>query len=122
MSSTPARTWCRRRCSCTSWPRCRRPAATEILGNEHAYQGCSATWSQRARRDGLARPDVEPRLAALSILGSANWVGRWFRPDGPHTAEEIGAHLADMAVRAIATPEALIVRDGRRAAVPAAGE
>jgi AcrR family transcriptional regulator len=94
---------------------------TDVLGNEHAYQGVFRDLVERARQDGLARLDVEPRLAALSILGSANWVYRWFRPDGPHSAEEVGAQLADMAVRAVATPEALLARDDRRAAVPAAG-
>jgi AcrR family transcriptional regulator len=99
------------------------PAARrmEILGSEHAYQGVFRDLVERGRQDGLVRPDVEPRLAALSILGSANWVYRWFRPDGPHTAEEIGAQLADMAVRAIATPEALAARDRRPATVQAAG-
>src|SRR4029077_11918324 len=84
----------------------------EVLGSEHAYQGVFRDLVERARQDGLARSDVDPRLAALSILGSANWVYRWFRPDGPHSAEEIGSQLADMAVRAIATPEALAARDG----------
>jgi hypothetical protein len=49
------------------------------------------------------------------VLGSANWVYRWFRPGGEFSAEQIGAQLADMAIRGIATETALAARDGGRA-------
>ncbi len=82
----------------------------EVLGNEHAYQGVFRDLIELAQSEGLARPDVDPRLAALSVLGSANWVYRWFRPGGSFTAEQIATELAGMAVRGIATPEALAAR------------
>jgi hypothetical protein len=46
----------------------------------------------------------------LSILGSTNWVYRWFRPGGTFTPEQIGAEMAEMAIRGIATEEALKAR------------
>jgi hypothetical protein len=36
-----------------------------------------------------------------------NWVYRWFRPGGEFTARQIGEQFADLALRGIATPEAL---------------
>lgn len=93
----------------------------EVLGSEHAYQSVFRDLIEQAQRDGLVRPDVEPRLAALSVLGSTNWVYRWFRPGGAFDPETIGAQLAEMAVRGIATDEALAGREHRRVAVPAAG-
>lgn len=74
----------------------------EVLGSEHAYQGVFRDLIERAQRDGTVRADLDPRLAALSILGSANWVYRWFRPGGEFTPEQIGTELAEMAIRGIA--------------------
>lgn len=82
----------------------------EILGTGHAYQGVFRDLVDEAQRAGLVRPDVDPRVAGLSILGSTNWVYRWFRADGPSTPEEIGEQLAAMAVHGVATPEALVAR------------
>jgi TetR/AcrR family transcriptional regulator, cholesterol catabolism regulator len=90
-----------------SLPTARREA---ILGSGHAYQGVFRDLVAEAQREGLARPDVDPRVAGLSILGSTNWVYRWFRPDGPSTPEEIGVQLAAMAVHGVATADALAAR------------
>lgn len=57
----------------------------EILGSEHAYQGVFRELIMEAQGQGLVRPDVEPRLAALAILGSTNWVYRWYRSGGTFT-------------------------------------
>jgi TetR/AcrR family transcriptional regulator, cholesterol catabolism regulator len=87
----------------------------EVLGSEHAYQGVFRDLIELAQKDGLVRAELDPRLATLSVLGSANWVYRWFRPGGEFSAEQIGAQLADMAIRGIATEAALAARDGGRA-------
>jgi AcrR family transcriptional regulator len=79
----------------------------EVLGEEHAYQSVFRGLIDQGARDGLVRADVEPRVAALSILGSTNWVYRWFRPDGPIPPEVLGRQLADLAIASVATPEAL---------------
>jgi TetR/AcrR family transcriptional regulator, cholesterol catabolism regulator len=79
----------------------------EVLGTEHAYQGVFRDLIELAQKEGLARADLDPRLAALSVLGSTNWVYRWFRPGGDFSAEQIAGELAEMAIRGIATPEAL---------------
>ena len=82
----------------------------EVLGSEHAYQSVFRDLIDEAQKEGLVRPDLDPRLAALSILGSTNWVYRWFRPGGSFTPEQIGSELAEMAIRGIATEAALAVR------------
>lgn len=38
--------------------------------------------------------DTKPR--SLLIIGSAHWTWTWFRPEGPRTAEQIGAELVDL--------------------------
>ncbi|MEV5848552.1 TetR/AcrR family transcriptional regulator [Streptomyces sp. NPDC051985] len=82
----------------------------EILGTEHAYQGVFRGLIDQAQGEGLARADLDPRLAALSVLGSTNWVYRWYRPGGEFTPEQIGAQLAELAIRGVATPTALAAR------------
>jgi TetR/AcrR family transcriptional regulator, cholesterol catabolism regulator len=82
----------------------------EVLGSEHAYQSVFRDLIDEAQRAGLIRSDLDPRLAALSILGSTNWVYRWFRPGGTFTPEQIGSELAEMAIRGIATDAALALR------------
>jgi hypothetical protein len=42
------------------------------------------------QKEGLIRAGVDPKLAALWILGSMNWVYRWFHPGGEFTAHQIG--------------------------------
>ncbi|OZF39571.1 TetR/AcrR family transcriptional regulator [Rhodococcus sp. 14-2483-1-2] len=73
----------------------------EALGTDHAYQGVFRGLIEQAQAEGLVRSDVDPRLAALSILGSTNWVYRWYQPGGQMTPTEIGAGLADIAIGGI---------------------
>src|SRR5581483_5410884 len=89
----------------------------EIIGDEHAYRRVFVALIEAGQQDGLLRAEVNPKLAALSILGSVNWVYRWFRPGGEFTARQIGEQFADLALRGIATPDAL----SRPASPPAAG-
>ncbi len=76
------------------------------VGGEHAYRGLFRSLIEAGQREGL-RADVQPRLAALWILGSTNWVYRWFRSGGEFSARQIGEQFGDMTVRGLATPAAL---------------
>lgn len=82
----------------------------EILGSEHAYQGVFRDLIEQAQELGDVRSDLDPRLAALSVLGSTNWVYRWYRPGGAFTPEQIGSELAEIAIRGIATEKVLAAR------------
>ena len=82
----------------------------EVLGSEHAYQGVFRDLIEQAQARGDVRADLDPRLAALSVLGSTNWVYRWFRPGGAFSPEQIGAELAEMSIRGIATEQGLAGR------------
>jgi AcrR family transcriptional regulator len=31
----------------------------------------------------------DPKLAAFTIAGALSWIGRWYQPDGEHTAEQV---------------------------------
>jgi AcrR family transcriptional regulator len=51
-------------------------------------------------RAGAFRP-VDPKLSAFAILGSINWIARWYRPRGSAGAEAIGKSFADLHLRAL---------------------
>lgn len=38
----------------------------------------------------------DPRLAALAILGSCNWVYRWYQEGGTQTSEEIAKYITNL--------------------------
>jgi TetR/AcrR family transcriptional regulator, cholesterol catabolism regulator len=79
----------------------------QIIGGEHAYRGVFRGLIEAGQKEGLIRADVDPKLAALWILGSMNWVYRWFRPGGEFTAHQIGEQFADLTIRGLTTQEAL---------------
>jgi len=63
---------------------------------EHAYR--------RLIEDGIAGGvfrEIDPKAAALTILGAANWTVKWFRPDGGKSAATIGREQADLLVRGL---------------------
>lgn len=37
-----------------------------------------------------------PRIAALSLLGSINWMTRWYRNDGPLTPDDVADQIVDL--------------------------
>ena len=43
----------------------------------------------------------DPRLAALSILGSCNWVYRWYNPDGAKAPEDIADYFCALHLRGL---------------------
>jgi TetR/AcrR family transcriptional regulator len=47
---------------------------------------------------------LDPKLAVFAILGAINWVARWYRPDGPVRAPELGAQFADHLVHGLTLP------------------
>ncbi|HYO12755.1 MAG TPA: TetR/AcrR family transcriptional regulator [Thermoanaerobaculia bacterium] len=44
---------------------------------------------------------TDPKVAALALLGAANWTVKWFRPDGAKSAGEIGRECAELLVRGL---------------------
>lgn len=58
---------------------------------------------------GVFRP-LDPRVAALAVLGINNWVAWWYHPDPKAELDQVCNQLADMAVASLTSP------DGRAAA------
>ena len=55
--------------------------------------------------EGISRGEFAPCDAALvtrAMLGGANWTARWYRPNGPKSADEIAGAIADYLVKGLA--------------------
>ncbi len=49
---------------------------------------------------GVFRP-VDPRLAALSLIGMGNWTAWWWTPKSRQTKEEVASFIGEMALSAL---------------------
>lgn len=91
------------------------PAArAEVLARRDAYEETFREVVRQGASDGLFRR-VDPKLAALTLLGALNWTAQWYRPGGGKTAQELGEEMADMLVRGLLAGGKRL----RRPAVPA---
>jgi AcrR family transcriptional regulator len=93
--------------------RAERPDHFRVLNqSESALPESMRTQQERVRRtaltelrhvieEGIRAGDfkaVDPRIAALGILGMCNWVAWWFRPGGDQDAEAITRQISQSAV------------------------
>lgn len=84
-----------------------RERQAEIIGAEGSYRGVFQELLIEGKADGLVRADLDVKVGALSILGSLNWMYRWFRPGGEFTPREIGEQFADLVVRSVASEKGI---------------
>lgn len=69
----------------------------EIIAARDRYEHGLREIIELGIRDREFRP-VDSKIAVFVILGSINWVARWYRPDGSIQAPELGAQFADLLV------------------------
>jgi AcrR family transcriptional regulator len=86
------------------------PTALRQKVDGKSYQAVFLDVLEEAQEKGLLRSSVEPHLTVFWLLGSTNWVYRWFHHDGPVTAETVASQFADLAINGIANSEALAAR------------
>jgi TetR/AcrR family transcriptional regulator, cholesterol catabolism regulator len=88
-------------------------ARASVLAGRDAYEEAYRDVVRRGIDEGAFR-QVDPKLAALTLLGALNWTAQWYRPDGDKSARELGEEMADLLVRGLLTPG----RRFRRPALP----
>jgi AcrR family transcriptional regulator len=49
---------------------------------------------EQGMKDGSFKPDLNPRIAVLTILGALNWTPEWLSPEGRLSPAEVGALMA----------------------------
>lgn len=72
----------------------------EIIEKRSAYERGFRTLIQQGCEEGIFHV-ASPRLASYAILDMGMGVVVWFRPDGPHTADEIAYIHGDFALRLV---------------------
>jgi len=87
----------------TEWRALSVERQQQILLERARHEDALVAWISEAQRDGDIRPDADPKLAALAILGMVNSVYRWFRPDGRRTAEQVGEEFCALTVDGLLT-------------------
>ncbi|MET0372114.1 MAG: TetR/AcrR family transcriptional regulator [Sphingobium sp.] len=58
---------------------------------------------EEAVADGSASV-ADTRMAAFAIAGALNWPARWYRPEGPQTAEEVADGLVEFLCAGLSNP------------------
>jgi AcrR family transcriptional regulator len=72
-----------------------------IVEARDRYERAVRSIISRGIRSGEFR-DVDPKVAVFAILGSINWIARWYRPEGTLHAEDLGRQFSDYLVRGLA--------------------
>lgn len=75
-------------------------ARAPVLSRRDDYE----TAFREVVRQGIAERlfrKVDPKLAALTLLGALNWTAQWYRPGGGKSARQLGEEMADLLVRGL---------------------
>ena len=65
----------------------------EVIAARDRYERALRRIIAQGIADGEFRA-VDPKIAVFAILGSINWIARWYRPEGSLHADELGAEFA----------------------------
>jgi AcrR family transcriptional regulator len=68
---------------------------------------------RRLIEEGIAAgefPKRDVRMASFAILGSINWIPKWYRAGGPSAATDIAEYQADFFVSALRAPNSFSLR------------
>lgn len=73
----------------------------EIIAGRDRYESVLRDVVARGVELGQFRP-VDPKIAVFAILGSINWIARWYDPEGVHEGPALGGEFADLLIRGLA--------------------
>jgi AcrR family transcriptional regulator len=73
-----------------------------IIEERDVYEQFLRDLIDQGQQEGVICTDLDPKFAALAILGTFNWMYQWYRPSGERTPDEIAAIFADFLLPALA--------------------
>jgi AcrR family transcriptional regulator len=76
-----------------------------IVAENDSYEAGLTALIAEGRDDGVIRDDVDPKLAAMAILGAANWLHRWYDEGRGAPPAEVGRQFAAVFTRGLAPAE-----------------
>ena len=71
-----------------------------VMAERDRFQNTFMRIIREGIEDGSFR-QADRKMISFAILGSVNWVARWYSPNGPLSPEEIGNALADYLVEGL---------------------
>jgi len=66
----------------------------DVIAGRDRYERALRRIIAQGVADHEFRP-LDPKIAVFAILGSINWIARWYRPEGALQAEELGREFAE---------------------------
>jgi TetR/AcrR family transcriptional regulator len=72
----------------------------EIIAGRDRYEAVLRDLVAGGVSQGELRP-VDPKIAVFAILGSINWIARWYDPEGGADGTALGEEFADLLIRGL---------------------
>lgn len=89
-----------------------------IVEERDIYDSFLRDLIREAQEEGSVCPDIDAKLAAITILGMLNWIYQWYRPGAGMSALEIAGHYGDFVVHGLACDPATHTPGHRRTFAP----
>jgi len=80
------------------------PKLQKIIKKRDEFERGMRAIIQDGVRQGEFRK-FDAKLASFAILGSINWISRWYRPEGQFHAREIGKLFSDLFIDGLVNGE-----------------
>jgi AcrR family transcriptional regulator len=78
------------------------PRRKLIVEERDLYDNFLRDLIRQGQDEGIVCPDIEPKLAAITVLGMMNWIYHWYKPGGELPASEIASAYADFVIAGLA--------------------
>jgi AcrR family transcriptional regulator len=69
---------------------------SRLISVRHEYEQTLLEMVARGEAAGEFALATTPRIFVNTVLGAANWVYKWYQPQGPLTPEELGSEMASV--------------------------
>ena len=66
-----------------------------VVDKRDRFERGLRTMLEKGAAEGCLRP-VDAKLAGMAMLGSINWIARWYRPDGPLGPQDVAVRFLDL--------------------------
>ena len=69
---------------------------SRLISVRHEYEQTLLEMVARGEAAGEFSLQTTPQIFVNTVLGAANWVYKWYQPDGSLSPEELGSQIADL--------------------------
>lgn len=72
-----------------------------VMAQRRGFERYVRNLINEAKREGLTREDLDPKLASFYLIAAINGVLIWYRPGGPRPAEDVAAEIAELSCSSV---------------------